>query len=104
MENPDPRIDTTVAHPARRYNYWLGGSDNFPADRESGDAIAVALPAIRPSAVENRRFLGRAVAHLTRERGIRQFLDIGSGIPGAGNTHEVAQAIAPDSRVVYADN
>jgi hypothetical protein len=104
MENTNSRIDTTVAHPARRYNYWLGGSDNFAADRESGDAIAAALPTIRVSAVENRRFLRRAVTHLTRELGVRQFLDIGSGIPGAGNTHEVAQAITPGSRVVHVDN
>jgi SAM-dependent methyltransferase len=104
MENTNPRIDTTVAHPARRYNYWLGGTDNFAADREAGDAIAAVLPAIRISAVENRRFLRRAVTYATRELDVRQFLDIGSGIPGAGNTHEVAQATAPDARVVYVDN
>jgi hypothetical protein len=104
MEDANTRIDTTVAHPARRYNYWLGGKDNFAADRESGDAIAGALPAIRTSAIENRRFLRRAVIHLSRKLGISQFLDIGTGIPSAGNTHEEARAITPDARVVYVDN
>jgi hypothetical protein len=98
------RIDTSVPHPARRYNYWLGGKDNFQADRESGDAIAAAFPAIRLTALENRYFLRRAVTFLAREAGIRQFLDIGTGIPTADNTHEVAQRIAPDARVVYVDN
>jgi hypothetical protein len=98
------RIDTTVAHPARRYNYWLGGKDNFQADRESGDVIAASFPGVRLGAVENRRFLKRAVTHLVREAGIRQFLDIGTGIPTADNTHEVAQAIEPSTRVVYVDN
>ncbi|WP_328375188.1 SAM-dependent methyltransferase [Micromonospora zamorensis] len=102
--SPSDRIDTTVAHPARRYNYWLGGKDNFQADRESGDTMAAAFPTIRTAALENRRFLQRAVGFLTREAGIRQFLDIGTGIPTADNTHEVAQAIAPESRVVYVDN
>ncbi|MFC5923076.1 SAM-dependent methyltransferase [Micromonospora vulcania] len=98
------RIDTSIAHPARRYNYWLGGKDNFQADRESGDAIAAGFPTIRTAALENRRFLQRAAGYLAREVGIRQFLDIGTGIPTANNTHEVAQAIAPESRVVYVDN
>ncbi|MEU5791525.1 SAM-dependent methyltransferase [Micromonospora purpureochromogenes] len=102
--HPSDRIDTSVAHPARRYNYWLGGKDNFQADRESGDAISAGFPTIRTSALENRRFLQRAVRHLTREAGIRQFLDIGTGIPTADNTHEVAQRLAPESRVVYVDN
>jgi hypothetical protein len=97
-------FDTSVPHPARRYNYWLGGKDNFAADRASGDAIARVVPTIRLSALENRRFLGRAVSYLAREAGIRQFLDIGTGIPAENNTHEVAQSIAPDSRVVYVDN
>src|ERR1700710_2695407 len=91
-------IDTSVAHPARRYNYWLGGKDNFAADRASGDAIAAALPSARTAALENRRFLRRAVDLLAREQGIRQFLDVGTGIPTADNTHEVAQSIAPESR------
>ncbi|GIJ44503.1 hypothetical protein Val02_13890 [Virgisporangium aliadipatigenens] len=98
------RIDTSVAHPARRYDYWLGGKDNFQADRDSGDQIAKLYPGIRTAAVENRRFLRRAVTYLTREAGIRQFLDIGTGIPTADNTHEVAQRIAPDARIVYVDN
>ncbi|MFF5173403.1 SAM-dependent methyltransferase [Micromonospora sp. NPDC000089] len=101
---PSDRIDTSVVHPARRYNYWLGGKDNFQADRESGDAMAAAFPTIRTSALENRRFLRRAVDHLVREAGIRQFLDIGTGIPTADNTHEVAQRVAPEARVVYVDN
>ncbi|WP_306209982.1 SAM-dependent methyltransferase [Actinoplanes sp. RD1] len=97
------RFDTTVAHPARRYNYWLGGKDNFAADRASGDAIEAAMPSIRLMAVENRMFLGRSVEFLARQ-GIRQFLDIGTGIPAPGNTHEVAQAIQPATHTVYVDN
>jgi hypothetical protein len=104
QEVAEPRIDTTVPHPARRYNYWLGGKDNFAIDRQSGDMIAAAFPSVRIAALENRRFMRRAVSYLAREAGIRQFLDIGTGIPAADNTHEVAQAIAPDSRVVYVDN
>jgi SAM-dependent methyltransferase len=99
-----PEVDTTVAHPARRYDYWLGGKDNYPADRESGDAIAAVFPTIRTTAVENRRFMVRAVRFLTREAGMRQFLDVGTGIPSSPNVHEVAQSIAPESRVVYVDN
>ena len=98
------RIDTTVAHPARRYNYWLGGKDNFAADRESGDKIASVYPPIKTAARENRAFLQRAVRYLAAEAGIRQFLDVGTGIPTADNTHEVAQGIAPESRVAYVDN
>ena len=98
------RIDTSVAHSARRYNYWLGGKDNFAVDRESGDAIAAMFPTIRTAARENRAFLGRAVAFLAEQAGIRQFLDIGAGLPTANNVHEVAQAIAPESRIVYVDN
>ncbi|WBB76866.1 SAM-dependent methyltransferase [Micromonospora sp. WMMD1128] len=102
--HPGDRIDTSVVHPARRYNYWLGGKDNFQADRESGDAMAARFPTIRVSALENRRFLRRAVRHLAAEAGIRQFLDIGTGIPTADNTHEVAQSVDPRARVVYVDN
>lgn len=98
------RVDTTVAHPARRYNYWLGGKDNFAADRESADRIEAAWPSAPIAARENRRFLRRATAFLAREAGIRQFLDIGTGLPTASNTHEIAQAIAPETRVVYVDN
>jgi hypothetical protein len=97
-------IDTSVAHPARRYNYWLGGKDYFDADRESGDMIAGAFPSIKRAVAENRAFLRRAVTFLTREVGIRQFLDIGTGLPTADNTHEIAQAIAPAARIVYVDN
>jgi len=97
-------LDTSVAHPARRYDSWLGGKDNFAADRESGDAIAAAFPHIRTAVRENRAFLRRAVTHLAREAGVRQFLDVGTGLPTANNTHEVAQAIAPESRIVYVDN
>jgi hypothetical protein len=97
-------IDTTVAHAARRYNYWLGGSENFEADRISGDTAAAAFPAVRIAAIENRRFLRRAVTYLVKEAGIRQFLDIGTGIPTADNVHEVAQAVDPTARVVYVDN
>jgi hypothetical protein len=94
------RFDTGVAHPARRYNYWLGGTDNFAADRESGDLLARSYPAARIAARANRAFLGRAVRYLSAEAGIDQFLDIGTGLPSAGNTHEVA----PAARVVYVDN
>jgi hypothetical protein len=103
-DSTSPRLDTTVAHPARRYDYWLGGKDNFAADRESGDAIATAFPAIRTAVRENRAFLRRAVTFLTMQAGIRQFLDIGTGLPTANNTHEVAQAIAPECQSVYVDN
>ena len=103
-ESPSYGLDTTVAHSARRYNYWLGGKDNFAADRASGDAIAAAFPSIRFSVRENRAFLRRAIEFLAREAGIRQFLDIGTGLPTADNTHEVAQAVTPQSRIVYVDN
>jgi S-adenosyl methyltransferase len=97
-------IDTSTANPARVYDYWLGGKDNFAADRKAAhDAIAVN-PGIVVEARTNRAFLSRAVRLLAAEAGIRQFLDIGAGIPGADNTHEVAQRIAPESRVVYVDN
>ncbi len=102
--SPSARFDMTVAHPARRYDYWLGGKDNFAADRESGDAIATAFPSIRVAVLENRRFLRRVVAFLAQEHGIRQFLDIGTGIPTSPNVHEVAQSIDPTARVVYVDN
>src|SRR5215470_5083921 len=98
------RIDTSVAHPARRYNYFLGGRYNFAADRESGDAVIAGYPTIRTAARENRAFQRRAVTFLTEEAGVRQFLDIGAGLPAAPNTHEVAQRLAPESRVVYVDN
>jgi hypothetical protein len=100
----DLSIDTSVPHPARRYNYWLGGTDNFPADRESGDEFERQFPGMRAGVRANRAFLRRAVRFLAAEAGVRQFLDIGTGLPSADNTHEVAQRIAPESRVVYADN
>ncbi|SHN47536.1 SAM-dependent methyltransferase [Cryptosporangium aurantiacum] len=103
-EDAQRLIDTSTAHPARRYDYWLGGKDNFAADRESADAIARLAPLVPKWARENRWFMRRAVAYLAREAGIRQFLDIGTGIPTSPNLHEVAQAIAPESRVVYVDN
>jgi hypothetical protein len=97
-------IDTTVAHPARRYNYWLGGTDNFAADRASGDEFLRHFPWIPVGVRANRAFLRRVVRYLTAEAGIRQFLDLGTGLPTADNTHEVAQRVAPASRILYADN
>ncbi|XVU28115.1 SAM-dependent methyltransferase [Actinoplanes sp. CA-054009] len=96
--------DSSTPHSARLWNHWLGGTDNFPADRAAGDAIAAILPSIVTLAQEDRKFLRRSVRHLVADRGIRQILDIGSGLPTANNTHEVAQASAPDTRVVYVDN
>ena len=98
-----PPFDVRVAHVARVYDYWLGGTDNFPADRAAGDQAIAAYPDIVLSVRANRAFLARAIGYLATEAGIRQFLDIGTGIPTANNTHEVAQAAAPDSRVVYVD-
>jgi hypothetical protein len=97
-------IDTTKQHPARRYNYWLGGKDNFQADRDAAEAIVSVFPHIRTAARENRAFMQRAVRFLAAEAGIRQFLDIGTGLPTANNVHEVAQRAAPESRIVYVDN
>jgi hypothetical protein len=97
-------IDTSVAHPARVYDYWLGGKDNFAADREAAERVLAVTPGLRFRVQANRAFLARAVRYLAAEAGIRQFLDIGTGIPSANNTHEVAQAVAPDSRIVYVDN
>ena len=97
-------VDTSVAHPARVYDYWLGGKDNFAADREVGDRVLAATPGLRERVRANRAFLVRAVRYLATEAGIRQFLDIGTGIPSANNTHEIAQQAAPDSRIVYVDN
>jgi S-adenosyl methyltransferase len=103
-DDQDAPFDSTVAHPARVYDYWLGGKDNFAADREAGDAVLRAKPGIRQNVRANRAFLGRSVRFLAAEAGIRQFLDIGTGIPAAGNTHEVALAVDPECRVVYVDN
>jgi S-adenosyl methyltransferase len=99
-----PPFDTSVAHVARVYNYWLGGKDFFPADRAAGEQAIKAFPDIVLSARANRAFLARAVSFLAGEAGIRQFLDIGTGVPSANNTHEVAQSVAPESRIVYVDN
>ncbi|WP_019635068.1 SAM-dependent methyltransferase [Actinomadura atramentaria] len=100
---PQPAIDTSVPHSARIWDYWLGGKDNYRADREAGDEVLRYVPDIAVSARQDRAFLGRAVRFAV-ERGIRQFLDVGSGLPTAVNTHEAAQRLAPESRVVYVDN
>ena len=97
-------IDITRPHPARTWDYYLGGKDNFAADRAVADKVIAAWPGMRVAARENRKFLGRAVQYLAGEAGIDQFLDIGSGLPTASNVHEVAQAINPAARVVYVDN
>jgi S-adenosyl methyltransferase len=99
-----PSYDTTVAHPARVYNYWLGGKDNFEADRAVGDQTKAAYPDIVTGVQAQRRVLASAVRYLATKAGIRQFLDIGTGLPVENNTHEVAQSVAPESRVVYVDN
>jgi O-methyltransferase involved in polyketide biosynthesis len=99
-----PEINTNVAHSARVYDYWLGGKDNFPADRELAELMIQAIPNMRAMAAANRAFLSRAVRYLVGEAGIRQFLDLGTGIPTSPNVHEIAQATAPDTRVVYVDN
>jgi hypothetical protein len=101
---PTHGIDPTKPHPARRYNYWLGGKDNFAADRASGDELQRLFPNVRLGALANRALLQRATRFLAAEAGIRQFLDIGTGLPTADNTHEVAQRHAPESRIVYVDN
>ena len=99
-----PRLDTSSAHSARVWNYLLGGKDNFAADREVGDMILQMFPGIAHIARLQRRFLGRAVRYLAGEAGIRQFLDIGTGLPTADNTHQIAQQLVPESRIVYVDN
>jgi hypothetical protein len=101
---PDIGLDTTVSHSARIWNYWLGGKDNFEVDRVAGDRVAAMLPIIVTQARADRAFLGRAIRHMASVEGIRQFLDIGTGLPTANNTHEVAQQVAPESRIVYVDN
>jgi len=103
---PQPKwaLDTGVPHTARVWNYFLGGKDNFASDREAGESIAKVNPPVLELARASRAFLVRAVRHLAGEAGIRQFLDIGTGLPTFNNTHEVAQGIAPESRIVYVDN
>ena len=99
-----PEFDNNVPHIARVYDYWLGGKDNFEVDRELGEKTIEAYPNIVFTVRTNRAFLARSVTYLARDAGVRQFLDIGTGIPTANNTHEVAQRLAPESRIVYADN
>jgi S-adenosyl methyltransferase len=99
-----PEINTAKPHAARVYDYYLGGKDHFAADRETGQALMRVVPTIRAAARENRAFLGRAVRFLVAEAGVRQFLDIGTGLPSANNVHEVAQGLVPSCRVVYVDN
>lgn len=108
MAGPDAelaaKLEPEVPHAARIWNYWMGGKDNFQADRAAGDAVAEVYPEIVVMAQQSRRFLVRAVRYLAAEAGIRQFLDIGTGLPTMQNTHAVAQGIAPESRIVYVDN
>jgi len=102
--HPVVGVDDTVPSAARVWNYWLGGKDYYAVDREIGDQILAAIPDMRNMARAVRGFLNRAVTYLAAEEGIRQFLDIGTGLPTANNTHQVAQRAAPESRIVYADN
>ncbi|MEW9528908.1 SAM-dependent methyltransferase [Microbispora sp. NPDC049125] len=103
-QEPSPKIDVTVPHSARVWNYFLGGKDHFPIDREAGDQARQVFPQIVDIARADRAFLGRAVGYLAGEAGVTQFLDVGTGLPTMDNTHEVAQRIAPESRIVYVDN
>lgn len=98
------RIDTSVPHSARIWNYWLGGKDNFEVDRAAGDQYRQVFPGVVDVARASRQFLVRSIAFLAGEAGIRQFLDVGTGLPTANNTHEVAQRIVPDARIVYVDS
>ncbi|MFD0785783.1 SAM-dependent methyltransferase [Micromonospora azadirachtae] len=101
---PPSGVDASIPHSARVYDWWLGGKDNFAADRAMGAALIGAIPTLRTMAKENRRFVHRVARYLVGEAGIRQFVDIGTGIPTRPNLHEVAQAVAPETRVVYVDN
>src|SRR2546430_11062196 len=103
-EVPESQLDATVQQSARVWNYWLGGKDNFAVDRAMGDQVREVFPDIVTVAQVSRAFLVRAVTYLVGEAGIRQFLDIGTGLPTANNTHQVAQSVAPESRIVYVDN
>jgi SAM-dependent methyltransferase len=98
------QFDASVPNPARMYDYYLGGKDNFQADRDAADEVLAVVPEARALSVENRAFLRRAVRFLAGEAGVRQFIDLGAGLPTQGNTHEVARAVAPDTRVAYVDN
>ncbi|WP_051941239.1 SAM-dependent methyltransferase [Phaeacidiphilus oryzae] len=99
-----PEFDTGTPHSARIYDWWAGGKDNFPVDREAAQRVAEARPGVLATVRENRAFLRRGVDAMAREHGIRQFLDIGTGLPSPGSTHEIAQAVDPSSRVLYVDN
>ncbi|GAA2882498.1 hypothetical protein Acy02nite_78200 [Actinoplanes cyaneus] len=99
-----PGVNPNVPHSARIYDYWLGGKDNFAVDRAVGEAMIQAIPGMRYMAGENRKFVHRAARDLVAKEGIRQFLDVGTGIPTSPNLHEIAQTIAPETRVVYVDN
>ena len=99
-----PEIDATVPNSARIWNYWLGGKDNYPVDREVGDEYRAIYPEIVQVARASRQFLARAVLYLAGEAQVHQFLDIGTGLPSFNNTHDVAQRVAPGTRVVYVDN
>ncbi|SHN74306.1 SAM-dependent methyltransferase [Cryptosporangium aurantiacum] len=100
----DTKIDISVPHSARIWNYWLGGKDHFAADRAAGDEVLAHIPDIPLGARAERAFLKRVVRYLVRDAGITQFLDVGTGLPSADNTHEVAQSLDPTARVVYVDN
>ncbi|HEU5027588.1 MAG TPA: SAM-dependent methyltransferase [Spirillospora sp.] len=104
MAADEPVIDTSVPHSARVWNYWLGGKDNYPVDREVGEQVRQVYPGIVDVARHSRAFLGRAVRYLAGEAGVAQFLDIGTGLPTVDNTHEVAQRVNPAGRIVYVDN
>src|ERR671930_1392053 len=97
-------IDTSVPHSARIWNYWLGGKDNYSVDEAAGNAYTAVFPGIVTIARSSRAFLGRSIRYLVQEAGIRQFLDVGTGLPTVDNTHEVAQRVAPESKIVYVDN
>ncbi|MEU5980501.1 SAM-dependent methyltransferase [Streptomyces sp. NPDC047315] len=99
-----PEFDTGAPHSARVWNYWLGGKDNYPVDQHLGEEFRQSFPGIVDLARDSRAFLARTVTHLATDRGIRQFLDIGTGLPTADNTHQIAQRAAPSSRIVYVDN
>jgi hypothetical protein len=98
---PIPKIDTSVPHSARIWNYWLGGKDNYPVDREAGDKYREIYPQIVDVARAGRYFLARSVRFLAADAGVRQFIDVGTGLPAADNTHQVAQRVTPECRVVY---
>ncbi|MEW2222543.1 SAM-dependent methyltransferase [Streptomyces sp. NPDC006990] len=103
-QRPATQIDTSVPHSARIWNYLLGGKDHYAVDRAAGDKVCEVFPGMVDITRHSRAFIGRVVRHLAGEAGIRQFLDIGTGLPTVDNTHEIAQRVAPESRIVYVDN